>query len=94
MPGSTGATSTPHSMPASTSRRRASTRWRGGGVPGSLVRQARSSSVPIEKLTPMVVRFAASTSRSTSRRIMVDFVRIENGLRASESTLIRPRVSW
>ena len=74
-------------------RRSASTRCRGGGVPGSLLRQARSSSVPMEKLMPTEVRFAASASRSRSRRIIVDLVRIENGLRASESTSISPRVS-
>ncbi len=65
----------------------------GEGCRARCVRQTASSSVPIEKLMPTVVRLAASTSRSRSRRIIVDFVRIENGFRASESTSISPRVS-
>ena len=40
---------TPTSMPASDSRRIASSRLRGGAVPGSVVRHTRSSSVGIEK---------------------------------------------
>ena len=55
-------------------------RWRGGGVPGSLVRQTSSSSVPIEKLQRTRVRSAAAASTSRSRMIIGDFVRIENGL--------------
>ena len=93
MPGSTGATSTPHSMPASLSRRTVSTRWRGGGVPGSVVRHACSSSVPIDRLTRTDVRRDASASTSMSRRIIVDLVRIENEFLASESAEINPRVS-
>ena len=42
---------TPTSMPASDSRRTASSRLRGGAVPGSVVRQTRSSSVGMEKYT-------------------------------------------
>ena len=43
-------------MPASFSRATASTRRQGGGVPGSLMRQTSSSSVPIEKFTRTSVR--------------------------------------
>ena len=55
-PGRIGATRTPQGMPASVSRASASTRRRGGGVPGSLMRQTGSSSVPIEKFTRTLVR--------------------------------------
>ncbi len=51
MPGSTGATATPASIPASRSTARARSRWRGGAVPGSVRRHTSSSSVGTEKLT-------------------------------------------
>ena len=42
---------TPASIPASTRRRSARSRWRGGAVPGSVVRQIASSSVGTENVT-------------------------------------------
>ena len=68
-------------MPASVSVRIASIRARGCGVPGSVSRQTVSSSVPIENAAETVVTSAARCSRSTSRRMNVPFVRIENGFR-------------
>ena len=62
-------------------------------MPGSVVRHARSSSVPIDRLTCTEVRRDASASTSMSRRIIVDLVRIENEFLASESAVISPRVS-
>ena len=57
----------------------------GGGVPGSLTRQTSSSSVPIERFARTSVRSAAARKTSRSRRIIVDFVSTENGLRARPS---------
>ena len=74
-------------MPASVRCASASTRFQGGGVPGSLMRQTSSSSVPIEKLTRTLVRSAAASRTSVSRWTIVDFVRMENGLRAAPSCL-------
>jgi hypothetical protein len=68
-------------MPASFSARTASIRLRGCGVPGSLARQAASSSVPIENAVETWVTQAAPTSSSRSRRMSVPYVRIENGFR-------------
>ena len=68
-------------------------RWRGRGVPGSVIRHTSSSRVPIEKLVCTSVRAAAAVSTSRSRRISVDLVRIENGLAASPSASMMPRVS-
>ena len=92
-PGRIGATSTPQGTPASFRRATASTRRQGGGVPGSLLRQTSSSSVPIERLARTLVRSAAAARTSRSRRIMVDFVRMENGLPAAPSVSTMPRVS-
>ena len=50
-PGRIGATATLVRMPASTRRRTISSRRRGGAVPGSVVRQTRSSRVGTETLT-------------------------------------------
>jgi hypothetical protein len=93
MPGSTGATATPASMPASTRHRTARNRWRGGGVPGSVVRQTSSSRVGIEKLTEIFARDAASASTSTSRTIIGLRVMMWNGLRAPHSASRQARVS-
>ena len=93
MPGSTGAIRTPQGMPAAFRRATASTRRSGGGVPGSLARHTSSSSVPIERLQRTRPARAASASRSVSRRIMGDLVRIENWFPAAVSSAIRPRVS-
>ncbi len=81
MPGRIGAINTPVGMPASTNVRSASIRARGLGVPGSVVRQTSSSSVPIENAADTGACSAARSSRSRSRVINVPFVRIENGLR-------------
>ena len=80
-PGSTGATSTPHGTPAALSLATASTRRRGWGVPGSVSFHTSSSRVPMEKLARTSSVGAASASRSRSRRMRVDLVRMENGLR-------------
>jgi len=67
-------------------------RWQAeSGVPGSLMRQASSSSVPIERLALTSVRSAAALSTSTSRKIMVDFVSMEKGFFCSESVSTMPR---
>ena len=66
-PGSTGATRTPQGMPSSVSRRRASTRLSGGGVPGSVSCHTARSSVPMEKLTATSVR-SAPRPRAGRRR--------------------------
>jgi hypothetical protein len=92
MPGRTGAISTPHGRPASASFATVSTRRSGLGVCGSTARQTCSSRQPIEKAKLTSVRAAASASRSMSRPMSVDFVRIENGFAASVSTSTRPRV--
>ncbi len=72
---------TPHGIPPSFSAATASSRRIGWGVPGSVVRHASSSTVPTENAVATSATFAASTSRSRSRRIRVPFVRIENGFR-------------
>ena len=68
-------------MPASESVRIASIRARGLGVPGSVLRHTSSSRMPIENATETGATSAARWRRSTSRRIKVPFVRIENELR-------------
>jgi hypothetical protein len=68
-------------MPARFSAATASMRFRGCGVPGSVRRHASSSSVPIENAVETSVTPAAWINRSRSRRIIVPFVRIENGFR-------------
>ncbi len=93
-PGSTGATRTPHEMPRAVSRRSASTRRSGGGVPGSVSDHTERSSVPTEKLTDTSVRSDAAASRAASRRIRVDLVRMLKGLRAPESVSTIPLVRW
>ncbi len=72
----------------------ASTRRMGWGVPGSVSFHTSSSRVPMEKLARTSEWAAASASRSRSRRMSVDLVRMENGLRASASTSTMPRVRW
>ena len=79
-------------MPASTSVRSARKRCRGGGVPGSLLRQTSSSRVGIEKLTETFARTAASASTSMSRTIIGLRVITWNGFRASRSTSMHARV--
>ena len=65
----------------STSVVSARSRWRGGAVPGSVVRQTSSSSVGTENVTETSARREASASSSTSRTISGPRVMIENGLR-------------
>ena len=62
-------------------------------MPGSLSFHTSSSTVPTENAVCTLVRRAASARTSMSRRMSVDFVRIENGFRASASTSTIPRVS-
>ena len=91
-PGNTGATSTLGRSPASASFASASRRCDGGAAPGSVRAASSSSTLPIDSATPTSVTLAASTSSSRSRRIMLDFVRMENGFVRSASTSTRPRV--
>ncbi len=93
MPGRIGAISTPHGRPASASLATVSTRRMGLGACGSTARQTSSSRQPIENAVLTSVRVAASASRSMSRPMSVDLVRIENGFAASASTSMTPRVS-
>ena len=79
-------------IPASTSRRTISSRRRGGAVPGSVVRQTRSSSVGTETLTETSARRAASWSTSTSRQTSGPRVISENGVRRRESSTRQARV--
>ena len=78
--------------PASTSTRRARSRWRGGAVPGSVVRQTSTSSVGTENVTETSARRAASDSTSTSRTISGPRVMIENGFATAPSTSMHARV--
>ncbi len=80
-PGRIGAMPTLARMPASTSRFSARSRWRGGDVPGSVVRQTSSSSVGTEKVTPTSARREASCRTSTSRTISGPRVISPNGVR-------------
>ena len=84
---------TPASIPASTSAERARSRWRGGAVPGSVVRQTSGSSVGTENMIETFVRLAASASTSRSRTISGPRVMIENGVAARPSTSMHARVS-
>ena len=84
---------TPVGTPASTIARIASTRRSGCGVPGSVTRQACSSTVAIENETLTSSRCAAGAIRSRSRVTSGDFVRIENGVSASTNAPMMPRVS-
>jgi hypothetical protein len=68
-PGRIGAIPTLALTPASTSRERARSRWRGGAVPGSVRRQISSSRVGTENVTETRARHAASARTSTSRTI-------------------------
>ena len=87
-PGRIGATSTPHAMPASVRRASASTRLPGrrraglADPPDLLVERADRE---VHAHARCARAAAASTSRS--RCIIVDFVRIENGLRARAERL-------
>ncbi len=79
--------------PASTSSRSARSRWRGGAVPGSVVRQTSSSSVGTENVTDTSARADASCSTSTSRTTSGPRVMSANGFAARASTSRQPRVS-
>ncbi|MCW2961044.1 MAG: hypothetical protein JWM90_1431 [Thermoleophilia bacterium] len=91
--GSSGASATFVSMPASTSMRTARSRLLGGAVSGSVARHTSSSIVGIETLTSTSVRLAAATSTSMSRTIIGPRVMIEIGVRAVPSASMQPRVS-
>ena len=94
-PGSTGATRTPHGMPMAVSRRMASTRRSGGGVPGLGQRPHGA----VERADGEAHRHLGALARprraaAASRRMSVDLVRMLNGLRAPESVSTMPRVRW
>ena len=88
-----GARATPTSMPASASRRTMSSLRAGGAVPGSVVRQTRSSSVGTETLTVTSRAVPPPASTSTSRTTSGPRVMIENGVRAAASSTRQARVS-
>ena len=73
--------------PRPRSGQRISSRFRPGGVPGSTTRRTLSSSVPtlIIDRQPGALASRRCGSTSRSRRISVDFVRIESALAASAS---------
>ena len=91
-PGRIGAIPTLASMPASTSARTARRRWRGGAVPGSVRRQISGSIVGMLNVTPTFARSEAADRTSTSRTISGPRVIRLNGVRASPSATIAPRV--
>ena len=93
-PGRRGAMPTEARTPASTSVRSARRRWRGGAVPGSVVRQTSSSTVGTENVTETSARAAASASSSASRTISGPRVMMWNGFDASRSASMQARVSW
>ena len=93
MPGRIGAIPTATLMPPSTSRLSTRSRCRGGAVPGSVVRQTRSSSVGTENVTRTSARREASCSTSTSRRMSGPRVMMLKGLCASSSATMHARVS-
>jgi hypothetical protein len=80
-------------MPASFNIFTTSSRFIGWGVPGSVVSQTFSSTVPTEKLALTSVTEAPSTSRSRSRWMRVPLVRIEYGFRAALSSVRMARIS-
>ena len=79
-PGRIGAIPTPTSMPASASARIARRRLAGGAVPGSVVRQTRSSSVGRETYTLTGTSRAAAWRTSMSRTISGPRVTMESGV--------------
>ena len=88
-----GAIPTPALMPASTKVFTARSLWRGGAVPGSVLRQMSWSSVGIEKVTETSARRDASESTSTSRTIIGPRVMRWTGVRASARADRHARVS-
>jgi hypothetical protein len=91
--GRIGAISTEQPRPASASVRTASRRRAGLGVPGSTVRQTRSSTKPIDMLSATSTSSAARRSSGRSRSISVPLVRIENGVPDSASAEMMPGIS-
>ena len=79
--------------PTATSSFSARSRWRGGAVPGSVVRQTSSSTVGTENVTETSARAAASASSSASRTISGPRVMMSKGFEASRSTSMHARVS-
>jgi hypothetical protein len=84
---------TPAAIPASVSRRSAARRCAGGGVPGSVVRHTRSSSVGIENVTETATRSAAAVRTSRSRTTIGLRVIMLNGVPCASSTSMQARVS-
>ena len=85
MPGISGATRTPDSMPRERSSSTASRRAAGLGVCGSVARQAASSRVGTERLTETGTFFAIRSKRSMSRSTNGDFVSTVTGVSAASS---------
>ena len=92
-PGRIGAIPTPTSMPASASARIARRRLAGGAVPGSVVRQTRSSSVGRETYTLTGTSRAAAWRTSMSRTISGPRVTMESGVPDAASSRMHERVS-
>ncbi|MDP9321808.1 MAG: hypothetical protein M3P16_12000, partial [Chloroflexota bacterium] len=84
-PGTTGASSTPERRPAARIRRTASSRFAGGGAPGSICRASVGSTVVMLDQMWSSTRRASAVSRSRSRRMRVPFVMIESALFHSDS---------
>ena len=80
-------------MPARLSSATASSRACGCGVCGSVARQAFASSVGIDRFAWIWVTAAISFMSSMSRSSSGDFVRIEQGLRASRIASQMPGMS-
>jgi len=70
-PGTTGASSTPERRPAARIRRIASSRFAGGGAPGSICRASVGSTVVMLDQMRTSTRRASAVSRSRSRRMRV-----------------------
>ena len=83
----------PTSIPASASARTALRRLVGGAVPGSVVRQTRSSRVGRETYTLTCTSAAAARSTSRSRTTSGPRVTIENGVPDAASSTMHARVS-
>ena len=92
-PGMSGARATLVWIPASASRLTISSRRRGGAVPGSVVRQTRSSSVGTETVTETRRAPSGILQDSTSRQTSGPRVMIVNGVRARPSSTRQARVS-
>ncbi len=91
-PGRIGAIPTLAFTPPSTSSFSARSRWRGGAVPGSVVRQTSSSSVGTENMIETSALELAAWRTSRSRTTIGPRVISEKGLAADASTSRHERV--